>query len=146
MGRKKETRTIDGLEFTCIQLPALKAFTLASRLAKGLAPLLGTSKLGMNTDLKELGSVLASSLNQFPPVELQSILKELLACCSVKFPSEGEDRWIQLVDDKSINLVFEGRLASMFKVGRFSLEVNFADFFDVSAGPSGAVQRESNSI
>ena len=132
--RTSDKRTIDGLEFTTTMLPARRASRLGARLLRLAGPVL--KKLGgikMGDDVGQLIPALFVLFESVSDDELESLQAEILCGTSVKMslPGEKKPRNVDMVDGDMIDLVFTGRLATMYKAMKFAVEVNFSDFFDV---------------
>jgi hypothetical protein len=132
--RTSDKSTIDGLEFTTSMLPARRAARLGARLLRLSGPLL--SKLDgvkMSDDVSVLASAMISLFQTVDDDELESLQAEILCGTSVKITLPGKKKPdnVDLLDGDMIDLVFTGRLATMYKAMKFAVEVNFADFFDM---------------
>lgn len=129
MALKRETREINGLEVTSTQLPVLRQYKLMARLGRLLAPALGRieglDKLSVTDDVSKLMPALSELFMKLDETELMSLARDLLAGTQVKV----EDQLYSLADDKTINNVFAGNLKAMLGSMKFSVEVNFGDFF-----------------
>ncbi len=135
-----KTKNIDGLTFMSTQLPPLKAYPLAARVAGILLPMLGKlSAAGIklddaeaffNTDSAKLLPVLEPLLEALAKKDNEDLPQKLLAATTVQVPDEsGELTNISLITPEAINRAFQGRGMTMFKAMWFSVEVNFRDFF-----------------
>lgn len=132
--RTSDKRTIDGLEFTTTMLPARRASRLGARLLRLAGPVL--RRLGgikMGDDVGELIPALFVIFETISDDELESLQAEILCGTSVKMklPGDKQARNVDMVDGDMIDLIFTGRLATMYKAMKFAVEVNFSDFFDV---------------
>lgn len=120
MALRSETRTIDGLDVTTTQLPAMRSFVLLGKLLKIAGPALG--ELG-EANIGKLVSMVAQSID---PAELPGLAREVLEQTTVI--SDG--RQVQLNSIPLIDNVFNGRLPTLLKVLRFALENGYSGFFD----------------
>lgn len=124
---KKEEREIDGLLFKTQQLPAMRASLLLGRLVKHIGPVLGAlSGLDPSTQLSELGSALTLAFAQANPDEATRLIPEILGSTSVII----EGKHVPLNSSSNIDLVFSGRLKTMFMAVGFALQVNYRDFWE----------------
>lgn len=125
MNLKTDTRTIDGIEFTTQQLPALSSFALMAKLGKLLAPIIGSiNGISLDSDLSSLGPALTQLFSQLDGKESQNLAREILPSTSAII----DGKQITLSTPEAINYVFSGKLKTMLLVLKFSLEVNFSDF------------------
>lgn len=145
MSLKTEARDIDGLHVTCSQLPAMRSYSVFTRLGKVLGPAIGAlanatiEENVKDTDVKELAPAMAALLQGLADDE--SLVYPLLATVSVK--KDGMD--ILLTDEANINLAFEGKFKALLLTLKFALEVNYADFFgDGLAALQGPKAKESD--
>jgi len=135
MAIQSKTETIDGLEFTTTQLPAMDSFNLLAKLTKLLAPILeGADGLSLDSELSELAPLLGGALSQLEDGGASKLALEVLGNTSVIV----NDAIVGLNTAEKINAVFGGRLLTMLKAMGFALKVNYADFFD-----SALVQKAS---
>lgn len=134
---KKETRTIDGLDFATMQLPAMTAFGLIPRLGRVVAPTL--SKLSGMNGADDVGPALAELFSKLDPAEAQSLARDLLRATTVTI----DGKTLTLDSDAKIDIAFGGRLTTLLKAAWFAVQVNFADFLEaasVASGPAKATQ------
>ncbi len=135
---KTENRTIDGLEFTTTQLPAMTAFGLIPRLGRVVAPTL--TKLTTMNGADDVGPALAELFSKLDPDEAQALTRDLLRATSVKI----NGKVVPLDRDETINIAFGGRLTLLLKAVWFAVQVNFADFLEAaSVGGSSTKTPES---
>lgn len=122
MGLRTETRTIDGLDVTTTQLPAMRASVLFAKLGRIVGPAL--AQLGTTN----LGGLVGLVFQNLSPADVPALTQEILASTTVLLDSKA----VPLGQPGMIDLVFseQGRLPALLKVLRFSLEVNYSDFFD----------------
>lgn len=124
MAVRTETRVIDGLEVTTTQLPAMRAGPLYARLggANAPVPLLAT------LDPASVGGV-QMLFSGLPPDDVGPLVREILASTHVIH----EGKVTPLLADDPINRVFSGRFKLLLAVCWFSLQVQFADFFEAAS-------------
>lgn len=120
------SRQIDGYTFELSPLPAWSALELSASIMKVGAPLIAAAAAsGKNAALEQLGPALTQALTALPPPELVALSKRLLAPCVVTLPSGQRAELLRIMD-----LEFQGKTLTVFKVLGFALEVNYRDFFD----------------
>lgn len=149
MARRKETRTIGGVEVTCEQLPVLRSELLWVRLLKLFAPAArALPSLSMKTDMRELAALLGVSLEYLDLDEYRSCSRELLRSCTARKAGEGRGIPTMLGDDDAvIDALFDGDLRSYYELLAFAAEVNYRRFFTdaravLTAKLAGASQPE----
>lgn len=135
MQAQTETREIDGLTVTSTPLPARRANRLLTRLGALIAPLgdlIAGAQTGANSfadvDLQGLGAALGGALSQVQGDAADAMITQTLVATTVIV----DGRRVDLSSGEAIDVVFQGRLGTMYKVLGFALEVNFRDFFDVA--------------
>jgi hypothetical protein len=115
------------LRIMCTQHAALQSFRLMGRLGKLLGPALRTFR-GVKfkgQDVGALAPMLASLFEDMDSDKIESLTKDILAgCLAVGVGGKA----LSLDSAENIDLVFSGRLLTMFKVMAFALEVNYRDF------------------
>lgn len=126
MGRKTETRVIGGLDVTVTQFDAMRSLGLTARLGKILVPaLIAAEGVSMQDDVRALAPALAELFSNLDPAGAQDLARQLTAGTAVV----KEGKQFSLGSDDAINLAFDGDLRTLLEVMKFSLEVNFGDFF-----------------
>lgn len=103
------SETFDGLECQTVQLPAMYALELMPRMARLSAALEGT------------GPALAGA-------ELSGALCALFKQTSVMIEDPKGLRRVELTDKAKLDMVFTGRLPTLFKVSKWVQEINYAGF------------------
>jgi hypothetical protein len=146
---KTEKRVIDGLEITTTQLPALRSLGLFNKLGKVLAPALSSIPDTFSFEHTEVASLAPAFVTIFGAMEAGEA--QALACNILESTNvELDGKVISLTDPRMVDLVFSGRLPTMFKAIAFVLEVNFSDFFKGALGqenqPAPEAKAESKSI
>lgn len=135
MGQKTEKKTIGELEVTTTQLPAMKALALSTRLGRAIGPALASAAgLDDGMNVSALAPAVAALFTTLDGAEAQALTKEILQSTTVVH----DGKQIHLGDASMIDHVFTGRLADLFAVVRFALEVNFTDFFDALTSAASA--------
>lgn len=135
-----KTKTIDGLLFTSTQLPPLRAYPLAARVAGILLPalnklpsdLVAESKADdfLSQDFGKLIPALEPLLEALAKKENEDLPQKLLAGTTVQVPDDSGEMTVRsLVTPEAINAAFQGRGLTMIKAMWFAVEVNFRDFF-----------------
>jgi len=128
--REAQTREIDGIPFTVQQLPAMRAAKLSHRLGSVVGPAIAKIAAGAakdELDLSQLGDAVQILFDRLPEKEFEALIKELLETAQVTI--NGQTAPLM----PAFDAVFTGKISTLFKVLKFSLEVNFADFFDAAA-------------
>jgi len=156
--RNAETRHIDGVKYTCRQMPATKGVRVfkqlvsisGTTLARAIAAGLSKAGGGTVTSLTELLVALKKSGVQWPEL-LETVSNTLLANlehANVErilmdlmdgMEAKGGDGLSSTrpVGGEFFDEYFSGKLLHMLKVARFSIEVNFRDFFDALGSLTG---------
>lgn len=139
-----QTETIDGTAFTISPLPAMKAFLMLQRLGKVLGPALARVAGAVKGDAVD-GAGAADALvllfSGLPPEELETIVRDLLAG-SLVLGEGGKAAPLMTggANGKGVfDVVFQGRMGTLFKLLAFAIRVNYRDFFDALSGKLGAV-------
>lgn len=143
MGQTTQSRDIDGMTFQISQLTPKLAAKVANRLRRAAAPAIGamleSSKAGQkitDLDVEKLANALGAidlsdeDMDYFPDTLLQGAFVTVDGKTSQLMPQ--------------FNLIFQGKLNTMFKVLAFAVEVNFGDFF-VALRALGAGQAKAQS-
>lgn len=131
---KTETSTIDDLEVTITQFPARAASRLLHKLGKGILPALGALGGIQDSPLAALGPVLGDLLGSMTEEESDDLLGKILAGTSVLW----QGKMVPLSQTGMIDLVFSGRLVTMYKVAVQAVKVNFGDFIAAALGALAA--------
>lgn len=135
MSIETKEKTIDGKRITVVQLPARRALKLQAKLVKlfgsSLAALLSGSKGSIDANLTPAvlsGAVekLAANLEEN---DFLRLVLEILQSTRVDNQEAGAE--------STFDQLFAGSFLFMYKVVGFTLEVNYADFFD--AGGIGSL-------
>jgi hypothetical protein len=144
MGRKTETRTIDGFEVTTTQFASVAGCRLWTRLLPMFLPALAALPDGQNLnnfgqmDLAKLAPALGAIAAKLTPDEFETTMLEVLALTQVTY-GRGNQRVNRTLDSVgAIDAVFDGAVGSIFKVMWFALEVNFDSF-----GIAGALRQSA---
>jgi hypothetical protein len=126
MALKTETRTIDGLEVSTTQFPALRGFRTMTRLAGILAPVLSNLEgVSLDSDISELGPALTQLFMRLADEDAEALASELLISTSVQL----NGTLVELNDRDRINMAFDGSVFGLVKTLIFVIEVNYGDFF-----------------
>lgn len=139
--QNQQTRQIGDHEYTVLQLPAITALKLLTRIGKGVGPALGelakalSSQQGkslQDMDIGAVGAGMAALLAGLEGDELLAILTTLYSTTSyTEFdPKAGQPRKYELANPSVVNAHFQGKVTRMLQVAAFALEANYADFFD----------------
>jgi hypothetical protein len=132
---KTESKTVDGIQVTTTQLPAMRAFKLFFRLVRLIGPALGAfGDFDPKTDLKEVMKAMSPSFmaafSSLDPEEATALACAILENTVAFIPGQGN---IQLNNQAALDIVFSGRVKAMLNVVVFAVQVNFSDFFDGDA-------------
>jgi hypothetical protein len=141
---KAEQRTIDGVGYTCTQMPAMTAVRVMTRLAKMIgepvvrlvADMFAEDKgeKKMTVKLPSLKKIMLSVSELFIGLDEDIVQltiedmfrgKGLLTCDNIAEQGIAGDVFDQF------DIHFAGRMGHLLKVIQFGMEVNFRDFFDV---------------
>lgn len=128
--------TVDGMVVTSTQLPAMRAMKLIHRLGKAMAPLVAAIK-----GKDGLGPALQALFQSLPEAEWEGLIRELLANTVV----DGKPLFMN-GSGANFDLVMGGRIGSVFKLLKLSLEVNYQDFLSdlLASGALGQVKAKSS--
>lgn len=131
---KQETQSIDGISFTVTQFPAMRGFTLFGKLVKTIGPALSAlSGLDPQADVIKVAPVIASALRDLDPEAASALALEIFASTSAIIDTPSGPRNVQVNTRENVDIVFMGKLMTMFKALAFAVQVNFGDFFGGSA-------------
>jgi hypothetical protein len=142
-----KTKLIDGVEFTVAPFMAIEALRLKAYLIKTFGPafgqMLGTLKDGLPKsgsieDIKLDGAALSGAIEtlmvQLDEPSFINLIKRLFANLIAKGKTEDGKPYVRMFDaanfESSLNLVFAGKLFSIYPVMGLVLEANYPDFFD----------------
>lgn len=126
---KSETRTINGMQISCTQMPVCASYEVAAKVGALIGA--GASEL-KGIDFASFGQ---SDITQFGP-GLSVIMSELVK--DPELPLQLVNGMTVVVDGRlkelsatkeSVNAVFGGDLKTYLLALKFSLELNFASFF-----------------
>jgi hypothetical protein len=133
---KQETRFIDDIQITTVQFAAMRGFTILGKLAKTIGPAISVlSGVDPETDIISIAPALASALKDLDPEAATVLAAEVLSGTTATINNQP----VPLNSDVNINLVFGGKLMTMFRTLAFALGVNYSDFFS-GIGPAAARQ------
>ncbi len=134
MARRSETRTIDGIEFTVTQMPAMRSQRVFQRLASAIGPAIAAALRDapagdaiLEGDVR-IGDAVKQLFDRLTIPELEAIEKELLETATVV--QDGQTARVLAIADE----LLAGRLSTLFKLVAFAIEVNYRDFFDAAGG------------
>lgn len=143
---KHEEKEFDGIKFATTQYGAMRSLELLGKLAKTLGPAMGVLADSVDLEGDDFNRALpyiGVALRDLQPAEMTSLIKEILKGTTATMTENGTTKRMDLLDEKDINRVFDGRLSTMFKVVLFALKVNFADFgFGSAAKKESAPEQE----
>lgn len=136
------TESIDGLAVTTAQFAPRRAYRLVARLIQCLGPVLGgvipalfegddiaaSAAASLAAAARDPGAI-ASAFGAVNPDAVDGLICEVLAGSSVVIDGKA----LPLSNPAMIDVAFQGRLITMWRVIRFAFEVNFADFLAAAA-------------
>jgi hypothetical protein len=135
-----KSKTIDGTEFKVQPFTAIEALRLKAYLVKMIGPafgqLLSSFKKGqkladMDIDGDKFSSAIEALTNQLGEQEFISFIQRMLSCTSCMLNGSNGKVMVNFADDfaQKMDMVFQGKLFSIYPVMLFVLEVNYPDFF-----------------
>lgn len=138
---RQEEQTIDGMRFTCQQFGAMRGFHLLARLVKSIGPAISVlQSVDPESDIKDIAPAIAVALKDLDADIVTALAVEILAGTSAILPgSSGGMRNIQLDNQSNIDMVFNGKLPTMFQALAFAVKVNYAEFFSGAGAQSGTL-------
>lgn len=132
---RTESRTIDGLEVRSTKLPVMRRGPLALRLLQTIGPVIVPVAMASKAADQVDASVLSGAFAQVPAdVDVNAIVREILAGTDVV----ADGKVVSLTSDAMINGVIDS-FATLMRVCKFSLEVNYGDFFAELPAMAGGV-------
>lgn len=155
--REPKTKKIDGIQFSVTPFPAIEAFKLKSYLIKKFAPAF-SQILGMLNSIPEDGNFLDIKFDsdiitkavkeliiQLDENEFADLLRRLLHNVCAKTNVDGKDLELYFTKDTfetSLDIIFSGKLFTVYPVLLFVLEANYPDFLGkVGGGIGGKIQQ-----
>lgn len=145
--RNKNEKTIDGVTIMVTQLPAMKAMRFFREVVDTFGPAL--TSLGDlsdldNTELSVFKPVIENLMANMSEDKLEDMTRVLLGDCLVLY----EGKFLNLFGNAGIfDMVFQGKVFTVFKFLRYALEVNYGDFIEgfASSSPLAALGSQSES-
>jgi hypothetical protein len=151
-----QKKSIDGIDVHVTPFAALEALKIQALLLRVVGPalgrtvgaikdLLGSAKLlDLNIDGSGLSGAIAELAEKLPEEQLVDITRRMLrgVQCVTANPREPGAKITVAFDDpekfeSAFDLVFQGRLMSVYSVIAFVLKVNYPDFFQKILGSGG---------
>ncbi len=131
---KSETEIIDGITFTATQFGAMRGFSILGRLVKTVGPAISVlSSANPDSEVSELAPAIAGALRDLDPdVALVLAVDVLMGTTALMTGPNGVQALIE-ISRSNLDVVFNGRLMTMFKVLAFVVKLNYSDFFAGSA-------------
>lgn len=131
---------VDGKSYpcSCTQMQVTRSLRLAPRLGRVIAPMLSQLKgvktlrglINADRDVSALGPALEAMFAQLDDAAVDKISGELLSGTTINVTGEDNQvRAIDLISPAMIDMAFQGDLALMMAVLKFSAEVNFGRYF-----------------
>jgi hypothetical protein len=150
MTSKEQKIVIDGVTFQVAPFMAVEGLRLKARLVRAFGPAVGEllggidgTKVGSIADVNLGGSGIAKGLEklleQLDEDAFEALVKRLLANVIAVWKEGGKSRSVSFGQDfeAAMQLVFLGKLFSIYELIIFVLKVNYPDFFDKVAGGIG---------
>jgi hypothetical protein len=150
MKNKEQKTVIDGVTFQVAPFMAVEGLRLKAHLVRTFGPAIGEllggidgTKVGSVMDISLGGGGIAKGLEklleQLDEDAFETLVKRLLANVIAIWQEDGKSRSIHFGQDfeTAMQLVFLGRLFSIYELIIFVLKVNYPDFFDKVAGGIG---------
>lgn len=109
------TKTIDGMKFNFKPLPAMKAIKLDKKVVTLIMPVLGGFKelsLDAKVDMEVIAKGLGEALGNITDEDFEKLTLDLLS--GVVYLEEGKAP--QEIDANVVNLIFQGKLMSLYKL------------------------------
>jgi hypothetical protein len=143
MTSKEQKTVIDGVTFQVAPFMAVEGLRLKAHLVRTFGPAIGEllggidgQKVGGIADISLGGDGIAKGLEklleQLDESGFEALVKRLLTNVIAIWPEGGKSRSISFGQDfeTAMELVFLGRLFSIYPLIIFVLKVNYPDFFD----------------
>jgi hypothetical protein len=143
MTNKEQKTVIDGITFQVAPFMAVEGLRLKAHLVRTFGPALGEllggidgQKVSNIADISLGGDGIARGLEklleQLTESSFEALVKRLLTNVIAIWPEDGKSRSISFGQDfeTAMQLVFLGRLFSIYELIIFVLKVNYPDFFD----------------
>jgi hypothetical protein len=138
--KMQDTISIEGVdgeafEVTCTKLEPVAAYELLAKVGKLLVPaVMAAQGLTSKSDALSMIPAVNQLFDAMSPELARSLMQDLLRGCTLTRPDDkGELERHDLLTTQKINRAFRGNLKAMLMAMKFSLEVNFGDFFAASA-------------
>lgn len=138
-------KEIQGMNVKVTQFGGIEAMQLKVALAKLMAPALaGLAGVNPNANILEqevkpelLTKVFNSLFATMTENDFIALIKRILRNTMIQIENESGDKiWVQMDSDfnNKFDLVFSGKVFSVYPVLWFVLEVNYPDFFGIISG------------
>ena len=124
---KTVTLTVDDVEFSTTQFPAMKALEVMVSLQR-----LATANVSPNAQISQAAPALMSGLDG---ASAKKLVLDLLQCTTA-LVRDPAPKLIQLTSQQAIDQVFSGKLKVLFQVIGHAIEVNYGDFNEGSPDPA----------
>jgi len=145
-----KSKTIDDINFKVMPLPAIEALKLKAYLLRTFSPALGqalgslnSGGDGLNINGKEMAGALQTLFSQLSDADYIDLVKRFLKSVICEVPAAGGGNTVvdfQSEFDAKLDLVFGGKLMTLYPLMYFILEVNFPDFFAKVGGFGSRIQ------
>ena len=143
MAGKEQKTTIGDITFQVTPFMAVEGLRLKARLVRAFGPALGEILGGVDgknvksiADVNLAGNSFARGLEklfeQLDESSFVALVERLFANVIANWNTDGKNRAVAFNQDfeTAMNLVFQGRLFSIYPLIVFVLKVNYPDFFD----------------
>jgi hypothetical protein len=156
MDNKEKKIVIDGVTFQVSPFMAVEGLRLKAYLVRTFGPALGELLGGI--DAKKVGSIadinlgsgsfskgLEKLLGQMDEDSFEALVKRLFANVIANWNEGGKNRSISFGQDfeTAMQLIFLGKLFSIYELMVFVLKVNYPDFFDKVVSGIGRRMRQT---
>lgn len=131
MGLREETRTIAGVPVTCVQFASRRSLRVAATVLKIGGPAVLAVAMGGQLSKLDIGD-LTEALRGLEPSAVEELAGVLLAGSWAVV----DGKKVEFLRPENLDVAFIG-LGPLLQAMRFSLEVNFSDFFDGLSGGAG---------
>jgi hypothetical protein len=154
----EKEKVIDGITFSVVPFKALEALRLKSFLLKKFGPSLGQALGSMGNGIPTDGSLLDIKIDgaalslaieklmeQLEEAQFIDLIKRMFRNVTASLVKEGKELQFNFIDatfETAMDVVFSGRLFSIYPVMLLVLEANFPDFFSSLAPEIAGIGRK----
>jgi hypothetical protein len=145
MTQKEQKTVIDGITFQVAPFPAVEGLRLKAHLVRVFGSALGELLGGINVDGKKISGIadidlggdgfargLEKLLEQLDEDSFIKLVERLFANVLASWKEDGKNHTVAFFQDfdTAMELVFSGKLFSIYPLIGFVLKVNYPDFFE----------------